>query len=116
MGHRSMAVVAALKTFVAANYNRPIRLAEICVTLDVSERTLRHYCQALLGVSPMRYVRIQRMRLAMRALRGGTPATTNVTRIATEHGFFELGRFAGEYRQLFGERPTATLNRQPVAS
>jgi len=34
-----------------------------------------------------------------------------VTAIATGCGFFELGRFAVEYRSLFGESPSVSLAR-----
>ena len=34
-----------------------------------------------------------------------------MTDVATLHGFYELGRFAGEYKALFGEAPSQTLHR-----
>lgn len=48
---------------------------------------------------------------ARRALALADPTATTITNIATEHGFWELGRFSVAYRNLFGERPSETLHR-----
>ena len=41
------------------------------------------------------------------------PSEATVTRIVTDHGFWELGRFSVAYRALFGESPLETLRRPP---
>jgi hypothetical protein len=49
------------------------------------------------------------MEAVRHALAAARPGEATVTRIATDHGFFELGRFAAVYSSLFGERPSETL-------
>jgi AraC-like DNA-binding protein len=51
-------------------------------------------------MGPIRYLTLRRMHLARRALLRENLSAT-VTQIATDHGFWELERFAVAYRALF---------------
>lgn len=98
--------------FLQTNPNRPLYLPEICAAIGAAERTLRASCEEHLGMGPIRYLALRRMHLVRRALQCSDPHKVTVTQVATDHGFWELGRFAVAYRTQFGESPSETL-RQP---
>jgi AraC-like DNA-binding protein len=108
---RHNAIIARLEDYLAANPNRAIYLTELCAATGVSERTLRSACEEHLGMAPMRYLALRRMYLVRRALLRADASKATVTRIVTDYGFWELGRFSVTYRQLFGELPSETLRR-----
>lgn len=103
--------VARFQQYLESRTGEPVYLSEICSAVGVSARLLRRYCQEMLGVSPVRYLWLRRMHLARQGLLHADPARATVTTVATNQGFWELGRFSVEYRALFGEAPSVTLRR-----
>jgi AraC family ethanolamine operon transcriptional activator len=76
----------------------------------VSERTLRRAFHDWFRTSPARYARLRQLHVARGLLLAADPVECTVTAVLTACGIFELGRFAGEYRKLFGELPSQTLH------
>jgi AraC-like DNA-binding protein len=93
--------------------DQSLSVLELARQTGVPERTLRAAFQGSYGLSPQEYLRIQRLYQARRLLRLSCQDQTTVTRIAFGLGFWDLGRFAGAYGSLYGERPSETL-RKPV--
>jgi AraC family transcriptional regulator, ethanolamine operon transcriptional activator len=85
------------------------RVNDICAEIGVSERLLRRCCRMQLGISPTDYRRLQAMQQVYRELRRGDPEMLTVSEAAKRHGFAAFGRFARNYRAIYGELPSATL-------
>lgn len=108
--HRK-AVVDRVKSHIAEHGDAPVTMTELCELAHVSRRTLQYSFESILGISPLRFLRITRLNQVRRALRDAGGDVT-VTTIATQWGFLHAGQFAHDYRQLFGECPSETLRRQ----
>jgi transcriptional regulator GlxA family with amidase domain len=102
-------IINRLDAFVREHLDESLPMAQLCDVTGVSERSLRNACHAVCGTSPKRYLTLRRLEAVHRALAQATPGQTTVTRVAADFGFFELGRFAGVYSSVFGERPSDTL-------
>jgi methylphosphotriester-DNA--protein-cysteine methyltransferase len=108
---RHEAVVKKFEEFLEKHPERPLCLPEICATIGVCERTLRNSCEEHFGMGPIRYHTLRRMHRVRQSLLRADAGQTNVTRILTDHCFWELGRFSVAYHALFGETPSQTLRR-----
>jgi AraC-like DNA-binding protein len=86
----------------------PLTLADLAAAAGVSERTLHYGFRNFRGTTPMGRLAALRLQQGRRLLQNAAQGST-VSRIAAEVGFAQLGRFAGIYREAFGELPSQTL-------
>lgn len=100
--------VRQVERYIEAHAREPIDLVRLIEVSGVSARTLFDGFQRFRGTSPMAYLRSVRLKGVRDTLLCGSAGKT-VSEIATEWQFFELGRFAGLYRQCYGETPSQTL-------
>ena len=97
------------ETYVRRHLDSPIPLSELCRVVGLSERALRNAFYGVHGVSPKRWILTERLLRIQSALSQPRSVALTVTSVAADHGFYQLGRFAGLYRRKFGERPSETL-------
>jgi AraC-like DNA-binding protein len=104
-------IVAVARAFIHDNLQEPLSIEKIAKAASTSHRTLHRAFQAVLDEPPYSYVLRLRLHRIRRELISDTELACNVTSVASLWGISELGRFAGEYRDLFGELPSETLAR-----
>lgn len=102
-------LVARARAQVLDHPGEPLSVADLCRRLNVSRRALQYCFQAVVGMSPLSYLRTLRLNQVRRGLHGMDGGRACVTRVATAWGFDHLGQFSADYRRLFGELPSRTL-------
>lgn len=84
-------------------------IAELCLVAHVSERRLRVAFNAVYNMAPKRFFHLWGLNEAHRRLTETDKGRDTVTDVAMDLGFAHLGRFAAQYRYLYGEAPSSTL-------
>jgi AraC-like DNA-binding protein len=100
--------VRHVEEWIDAHYGDAVTIDDLAEFAGISVRSLQESFRRLRNCTPMEALVRRRLRAAYDALRN--PEAT-VTQVATDCGFFHLGRFASRYQQAFGEPPSATLSR-----
>ncbi|MCV3243726.1 AraC family transcriptional regulator [Mesorhizobium sp. ZC-5] len=95
--------------------DRPLHISELCSTLNVSRRSLHRAFHDAMGIGPVAYLRFRRLSAVHHALMTLDPKDVNITQIAIDHGFADLGRFSGYFRQMFQESPSQFRRRAAVS-
>ena len=102
--------VERAEAYLLTHLGAAVSVAELCRVVGLRERALRNAFYDIRGLSPKQYTLRLRLYGARRDLcHAPAVGRTTVASIAARYGFFELGRFAGAYKAMFGEAPSATL-------
>jgi AraC-like DNA-binding protein len=105
----ALKVAREAEHYIDRNGARPLHISEVCNALKVSRRSLHRAFHETLGIGPVTFLRRKRLCSVHTALLQSPPRAATVSEIAMQNGFFNLGRFAGEYRTMFHEYPSQTL-------
>jgi AraC family transcriptional regulator, ethanolamine operon transcriptional activator len=104
-------IICLAMDFIDQHEGDYLSVEQLASAAGVSERTLRDAFQHYFGLAPVRYLNRRALHQVRSALQAADPSVATVTKVATEFGVWELGRFARDYRNLFGELPSETLRR-----
>lgn len=104
-------LVQKAEEYMQAHLEKPITLKDLCKILHTSSRPLNYGFQEVFGMSSMTYLKVLRLRAVYKMLKAADPATTSVEIIANQFGFWSLGHFTRDYKQMFRELPSKPLKR-----
>lgn len=99
------------KAFIHANAREEVHLEDIEQAAGISRFKLFEEFRKYFAMSPMAYLKKHRLGAVRREILEDNSAR-NISVIAMGWGFSHLGRFSSEYRKLFDETPSATLQRR----
>jgi AraC family transcriptional regulator, ethanolamine operon transcriptional activator len=107
---RHRRIVDRFEEIARTNIGRFAHIADLCREAGVTPRTLSRAFRAVRGTTPYRFLKELRLSEVRRALSSDVKGGT-ITEVAMRFGFHELGRFAAQYRERFGESPSQTRRR-----
>ncbi len=105
-------LVKQLEEMVLMNPQQPLTLNDLSRAFHTSDRSLNYIFQSCVGMSPMAYLKVQRLNGAHRLLKACTSKDTTVTEVAHQWGFWHMGYFSQEYKKMFGEYPSSILKKK----
>ncbi len=112
--HSAEQIVFRALKFVQSRPDQAIEINALAKAGGVGYRTLLRAFERYLKIPPKHYLKLRQINNVYHAIRKCGGATV-LADILSAHGVTEFGRFAGEYRSIFGEPPSATLQRCRLA-
>lgn len=101
--------VKSARDYIESHLEAPLGLETLAREVGVTLRTLEAAFREVFDTTPLRYLKTRRLHAARRRLRAGRDPELKVTAVALGCGFQHLSYFAQDYRALFGEYPSETL-------
>lgn len=89
-----------------------ISAMELCEHTSCSQRTLEKCFSNRFGVTPKKYIKCLRLAEVHKGLRNfDAGGYDSIIELAGINGFWHMGQFAADYRRIYGELPSDTINR-----
>jgi AraC-like DNA-binding protein len=101
--------VRQAEEIMRARCTEPLSMTEVAAELGVGLRSLQLAFIEARAMGPRDALNRMRLELARQSLLAAKPADT-VTTVALDCGFAHLGRFAGAYKNAYGESPAQSLS------
>jgi AraC-like DNA-binding protein len=108
---RRIAAVRLCEEYVRQNIDANPTLYDLSRISGLRLRSLINAFQAVTGISPMAYLKRQRLNGVRQALLDADKSSTRIIDIAANWGFWHMGHFTSDYRAMFGETPSQTLHK-----
>ena len=83
------------------------RVDDLCSALNFKRRSLEYAFHEHFHISPARFMKVYRLNRVRKILLQ-IEELTNIASVANEWGFWHMGKFSADYKQLFGELPSQT--------
>lgn len=77
-----------------------------------SQRSLYTLFERYLQCSPKQYIKNRKLLKINEQIKNRSCNVQNISELAIEYGFYNLGRFARDYKDKFGELPSETLKKR----
>jgi AraC-like DNA-binding protein len=97
------------EAFIRRNLTDPITVSDMAAATGVSERSIYYAFANHYRMSPLKFLKNERLKLARSMLQRQDGRHLSVCDVAMACGFNHLSKFSSDYRKRFGELPRETL-------
>jgi len=102
--------------YIQDHCREKLTIQDLVNLTGVSERSLFEGFKNNLNLTPMQFLmQIRLSNVRSELLKGSHDNLSNITQVAMDNGFNQLGRFSYYYRKVFGELPSETLKHKSAS-
>jgi AraC family ethanolamine operon transcriptional activator len=94
------------QSFIDSNIRENMNILSLSKELGISERNLRYVFHDKVGFGPKKYISNYKLNKVRKELKN--KRNIPIKALASEFGFWHTGKFAADYKMLFGEFPSET--------
>ncbi len=99
-----------IRDLLHENISQEIDISVLTNELNISESQLHYAFKKEYGITPKKYLQQLRFNTIKKELITANPNSVTITDIAYKYNFLYMSHFITEYKKIFGQTPSQTLN------